>query len=310
MSSMDVEPPVQVAPRITAVPDWEIVVYDTGPLAMLVKTVSAVLERNVMFRIDKEDDFYFLMVDGNDPGFSCSLSARLQIDETHFKTDGEAQGARFCVDPKHLLIALDGSSNATSHVKVQAFSQEALVRVVLYDPERKSCEEVSELVTYVHGDEEQLREFDFLLTLELDLVKLKELIRKARDCKAEKLNIKVDTKQYGATERSRIQFLVSGEMTLKQRFAHAVHQDEDGSLYVRADDDGLDDLSHTGWETKLDQTFPVAKIDAFVKNLPNTMVSSNLRNGLPLMIAHKLGGAHEMSHLRFFVAPLVDGSED
>ena len=301
---------VSAAGPLATGPAWELTLFDVAPLQLLVKAVSSVLEKNVCFRVVEEEGVFFLGVDGHDPGFSCCLSARLQLDNARFAEGCSPDSSRFCVDPKHMLIALDGSSNATGHVKIQALSNEAVIRVILFDPERLSCQEVSELVTFVHGDDEELREFDFSFCVQLDLVKLKELLRKARDSKAERLSVTVKMKKYGATERSRIQLSVKGEMLSLQRFSHEVTRTEDGSLYVRADDDGKDDVNdQEAWETRFDESFPLAKIDAFVRYLPNVVITSNIGPSLPLLISHRLGGAHELSHLRFFVAPLVESMD-
>jgi hypothetical protein len=296
--------------RGRSTPDWTITFDDTVSLRCVVESAAAVMSR-VIFKVQKAGQFYFLMVDGADVGFTCCVSARLQLEKVSFSTPGsETSEFTFCVDCKQMLYSIDNPSCSHGCLTMEGHTSNATIHLIMSDPDQRNSEDCSELSTFVDGDPPQsLCSLDFKMMLEIDLTKLREMVKKARKAHAEHLHIRIFAKTSGSKERSLVIFAVKGESKHEQKFCNEMTKHEDGSLIVRAAADGLnEELFDTEEdESVFEGIFPIEKIDAFVKNIPVRMIVAKVQNGMPLMLTHNLGaGEDEESHVRFLVAPKND----
>lgn len=313
--------PVTGSKRKTRTPEWGIVFDDVSGLRSVVDAVAAVMNR-VTFRVSKPAgmDNYMLMFDGADMGMSCVVSAQIVIDHVTFASETPPDEFRFCLECKQLIVSIDNPSCARGKLRIEGYD-DATVRIVMQDPEQPSHKETSDLNTYVDEMDEldNLDDMRLEYTLETDLSKLKEMIKKARKSHAERIQIQIFLRKETSREFSVVVFTVKGEGYARhsQTFCHETQKGADGSLTIRAFADGeIDEDDTTQMNCVFDAVFPVDKIDAFVKILPVRMIKAQVQNSMPLMMTHEIGGgilggtpANEetgRSFIRFLVAPLND----
>ena len=287
--------------------DWTIIFEDASSLRNVVDAVSAVMHR-VVFKVACVDGHHFLMVDGADAGFTCCVSARLQLDKVTFASDDPPDEFTFCVDCKHVIAAIDNPSCAHGTLTIEGINEDALVRLRMRDPDQASHEDCCELSTFVDAEPAQgLLDMTFPYIIEIDLTKLRDMIKKARKARAERIRVQVHLNSSGGRERSLVIFSASHDFYYAQKYCHETHRNEDGSLVVRAATDGTDDLFDTSEPAAVDQIYPLDKIDAFAKNMPTKMLVARVKQGLPIMFTHELGGVSDgRSFIRFLVAPVTD----
>ena len=292
--------------RANPTPDWEIVLEDAAAFRLIVQAVSAVMTRVIFKVVRRPNGEYFLCVDGKDSGFSCCVSARLLIEEVNWNNDDEEASRKFsfCVECKHVLTAVDPTGVS---LKIHGNANDATVTFFTEDPDQPGHNDVSVLSTFVDGDEEfTLTSLEFEIILECDLLKLKDMIKKAKTCEAELLRIRVFVKDMGSQKNSLVTFVVEGDNQKHfQNFCHKLHYDEDGSMVVRAASDCETQIFEIDGLTAIfDHAFPVDKLEGFVKNLPIRMLVIRMKSGLPMLLTHKLKGeTDDKEHIRFLVAP-------
>ena len=294
--------------------DWEIVLEDAQAFRLIVETAISVMAR-VTFKIRKRSNgAYFLCVDGADPGRSCCVSTRLQLDNVKWICDEDetSEEFTFCLDCKHVLTAVDPSSTGAT-LTIKGNSHDASVIFTIKDPEQPGYEPESELKTFVDPDSGfKLKTIDFQMILEIDLSRLRELLKKARKSNAELLRIQIFVMDRGSKKQSLVIFSIEGEnQTHKQKFAHDIHIHEDGSMVVRAAADGECEIPDIrSMKNEFDHAFPVDKIESFVKNLPTRMIIAKVGSGNPMLLSHNLKGANDdAQHIRFLVASSISGSD-
>ena len=295
-------------------PDWTISFEDASALRLIVEAASAVMTR-VMFKVVKKPNgVYFLCVDGADVGLTCCVSARLQLENVVWNDpEGDEKEFTFCVECKHVLTAVDPSA-ASGGLKLQGNAHDATVTFRIQDPDQPSHEDVSELSTFVDGNDGfKLTPMDFKTILEIDLAKLRDIIKKARKSHTETIRIRVFVHDEGSKKYSLVIFTVKGDnQKHDQKFCNEIHYHEDGSMVVRAAADGeVDMLDTSSIDAVFDHGFPVDKIESFVKNLPTRMVMAKIKPGLPMMLSHNLKGANDdTQHIRFLVAATNDDTDE
>lgn len=297
-------------------PDWEIVFEDATSLRLIIEAVSTVMTRVILKVVKRPNGAFFLCVDGADVGLTCCVSARLQLDTVKWNVEGPDEDKvefDFCVECKHVLTAIDPSS-ASGSLVLQGHSHDATVTVRLQDVELPGYEDVSELSTYVDGDTGfKLTPMDFQILLEIDLMKMREMLKKARKSHAEILRVRIFTHDSGSKKYSLVIFSVKGDnQKHEQKFCHEIHYHEDGSMVVRAAADGETALMVSLEAAPLfDHGFPVDKIESFIKNLPTRMMLAKIKSGLPMMLSHNLKGANDdTQHIRFLVASTNEDVDD
>ena len=216
----------------------------------------------------------------------------------------------FCVDCKQLHVALDTPSCAHGSLMIQ-YHSDATIHCHMQDPEQLSHADCSELNTFVDGSEPiRLNDLEFDMRLEIDLSKLREMIRKANKCHSEHLRIQIYFRNVGNRQFSLVVFSVRGDGLHTQKFSHETSRDEDGSLRVRAVADGEADMVEGDSAPEYEALFPVERINSFIKILPCRMITATIKQGMPLMMTHKLGGgitssnASDDSQVRFLIASI------
>ena len=196
---------LQQPPRKRARPSacWSITFDDASSLKSVVDAAGAVMQR-IMFKIARLDSRFFLMVDGADMGMTCCVSARLLLNKVVFGGGGSNNGSNtvvvstdgsntlnasnrptilftFCVDCAHVLNAIDSPSCAHATVIMEGYDETATIRLRVLDPYQHSYEDSADLNTFVDVEAQRIKlPLAYTLILEVDLVKLKELIKKAR----------------------------------------------------------------------------------------------------------------------------------
>lgn len=299
-----------VKKRARASVEWTILLDDASGLRSILDAVQAITQK-VFFRVKKMDETYMLMFDGADMGMTCCVSARLQVDSVVFARPPEGDEFTFCVDCKQLKISLNNPSCSHGSFSIEYFS-DATIHCRMQDPEQKSHEDCSVLNTYVDVKPSiELDDMTFDIKLEIDLSKLREMIKKARDSHSEHIRIRIFLRTDAARQFSLVIFSSAGDAYHAQRFSHETSRDEDGSLRVRAVADGEASLFDEDDTPEYQGVFPVDKIEAFTKVLPCRMIVATVTQGMPLMMTHQLGGgiaapAANNSMVRFLIAPIND----
>lgn len=295
--------------RSRPVPHWTIQLDDASGLRSILDAVQAITQR-VFFRVVKapEGSSYVLMFDGADVGMTCCVSARLHIDNVVINHASEEFD--FCADCKQLKIALNNPSCSHGSFVIE-YHSDATIHCRMQDPEQLSHEDSSVLDTYVDVKTPiELDDMDFEIKIEIDLSKLREMIKKARDSHSEHMRIRIFLRNEGSRQFSLVIFSVKGDAYHCQKFSHETSRDEDGSLRVRAVADGDVDLfEEESRVPKYEALFPVDKMEAFVKILPCRMIVATATQGMPLMMTHTLGGGiasanNNPSTVRFLIAPI------
>lgn len=280
---------------------WTITFQDASSFRSVVESVGAIMPR-VLFKVEKEEDQWFLTTDGSDASVTCFLSARLKLDDV--VVESNETSFRFCVECKHVANAID--SGCIQSVVVQGFEQDAKIKITAKDPDRTSYEDGAILNTFMETETgDKLDDMQYTQMLEIDLGKLKEIIKKARKAHAEHLRIQIILKMVASTERSCVIFSVDGEQYHDQKYFHETSQSTDGSRVVRAAPDGSHDMFDDETEEAVfDHMFLLDKIEAFVKNIPCKMITAKVRKGIPMMMEYDLNGEGKDSHIWFLVAPV------
>lgn len=293
-------------------PDWSIVFEDASALRAVVDAVATVMTR-VSFKVCKIKGAYFLSVDSADVAFVCCVSARLQLDKVTFHSTraeeecrNEEEGFNFCVDCKHVSSAIDTPSCAHLSLTMEGHMDDAKIVLKMLDPETHTHEVCSELSTYLEEPQMSLQSMDFKTTLEVDLTHLREMIKKSRKAHAEHLQIRIFLKTLSHKNISLVTFSIDGDFYHEQKFCHETTRDEDGSMVVRAAADGSQKLMDASEdEPFFKASFPIEKIENFVKNLPCKMLAAQVGAGMPILLNYPLGGASDdSSHIRFLIAPV------
>ena len=130
------------------IPEWRLIFQNADGFRNLVEAASSVMPK-VVFHVAKEGEERFLMVDGSDMALTCWLRARLAVDQFSFpKGDSGRDAFSFCVECKHMLIAIDGASAGNCCITLEGFESKAKVRIHVSDPDQgDSFSEKSDLDT-------------------------------------------------------------------------------------------------------------------------------------------------------------------
>lgn len=290
--------------------DWVIHIPDASSLRNVVEVVQAVPMHNITFQVQCDaDGDCFLSVDGEDSASVCAVLARIRID----KPEGCEDRHTFCLSCKDILDAID--TPIASHGLVKLEARDAEVHVYVYDPDQpsnmihwilKSIEEAP--------PEAPFAELEFLLTVEIEVQKLRETIKKAKRQHQEHIRIGVFLKSLTPTkELSVVRFSFGSETDTQyeELICHTVTHQDDGSKVVRAVSDGTDGIPVLD-DPLVSDEFPLGKLEAFVKHVPCRIMTARMgregeSQGMPILFTHYLNGtADEKSLIRYLVAPKVE----
>jgi hypothetical protein len=285
--------------------EWVVRFEDVTRLKHVVEAAAAIMPK-VAFQIRQVGGYYMLHVDGSDVGVTCCVSARLRVDKVTFSCE-PLEEFSICLDTKDVLCYLDSPSCARAIVELTGYHGDASVMLRLQDPDQMSATEEATLNTFVDNENPaHINTLNFDVTLEIDLVKLKEFIKKSHKAHAEKMSIEVYKLEKGYVERSLVVFAFDGSSKFQQKFCHETTKNTDGSLLVRAAPDGNDCFDGSTPETKVFHgCYPIDRIEAFIKTLNPRLLTARAMTGMPLLLEHKLGSDEE-SHVRFLVASIQD----
>lgn len=302
--------------RANATPDWSVEFDDATAFKAVVDAAAAVLHR-VTFKVvavkieGRECEWYVLKVDGADMGMTCCVSARLYIEATKVAAP-DVGDIEFCIDCKHVQTALDSTACAHGTLSVEGHGDR--LHIYVHDPTLTTQDEKSELKTFVDTETvTDVQALDFSTILEIDLSRLRELVKKARKWHSESVRIQIYLHNHGCKERSLTRFSFQGDADYEQNFFNETSKDEDGSRRVRACGDGEESwqLALLNNEPHFDNVFTIERIDSFIKTLPNLrMVEASLKQNMPILLTHNLcggsGGVDTQSVIRFLIAPATD----
>ena len=295
--------------RRNVAPEWTIVFEDASALCGVMMASLAIMQRAIL-KIEREDSGqYMLMVDGCDPSHASYLSARIQVD-ARFNSVSPPKSFSVCIDCNHVITAINNSSCAHGVLDMEGHPESAQVHLRMHDPDQRASETVAKLSTFVDAPpQDDLIPIDYTMELEIDLVRLKENLKAAGKVHAEHLRMRVFLSSAGDRQRSLVIFSIKGDYESDQKYFHETSMDDDGSLRVRAAQDGSseDHFDTTGMDPEFEGVYPVDKLNAFVKNLSCRMIKAKIMQDRPLMFVHRLGSDSE-SQVRFLVAATI--SED
>ena len=286
-------------------PEWTITLDDASTLRDVVSAAANFLSR-ITFRIAREkDDEYYLMVDAPDNSYTCYIIARIHIHSTLvlYKMGEYA----FSVVASHLLIAMENASCLT----LEGSEVHHKLSLRGYDKLYPNSDEISTLDTFADNAPcHKIRDITYDLNLVFDTCKFLELLRKGRDAHATTLRLIVNV----CTPRALVRLYTDGDIEHSQHFARDITM-VDGAVEpaitintgdrvlldsVYASGDGATDVLEDA-PPILDNTYPIDKIEAFLRTLQTSLLHTMAGQNMPLLFLESLGGE---SHMRFLVAPM------
>ena len=147
----------------------------------------------------------------------------------------------FCLDCKHLLLSVDSANGGV----ILEVATRAGVHIRTPDPDTPRCVEKATLSTYVDGNQSMdLERMEFSVGLEFDVTRMRDLLKRARSVKAERLRLRVCTTPPRAGDggfgHSEVTLTIQTESySYSQTFSHPVEALEGGSMpWCRAVGDG------------------------------------------------------------------------
>ena len=301
-------------------PDWTILFEETSSLRLIIETVFAVVKR-IVFKVQLKNGKYVLAVDGSDIGYICCVSSRLELDNVVVNKDAcDVDEFSFCVEGKHLLTALSDTSLSGGSLRLEGHSHNATILLRVFDPDCPNHYETSQLSTIVNDDSSiEIKNMKFEAIVEIDVTRLKGMLKKARESDCEKIRIAFVCFRIDPTKmRSKVTFSVKGCNNIhEQAYVHDVHHDDDGSMIVRAAGDGLHDIDELDEHDDKEKTYefnamyPTSSIENFLKKLPTRMLKAQVGSNVPMMLEHELRGSGDGdSHIRLLVAATEEESDD
>lgn len=288
------------------VPAWKLTFEEGASLRTMVDSASTVIT-NPVFRVSRHDGEWYLSVFGSDVGYTCVVDARIKADIVEGVS--ESTDTTFCLNAHHLASVLDVPSMAGLPLVIEGYS-DCTVLVKMVDVEKHTHEAASELPTFEHEPMTQPMEFNMDLKMELHTATLREVIKKATKAHSEHVMFAVYYKDVGTDVLSIVELHIDGDYKHTQRFCHRTPRLSDGSRIVKA----VPDSSNTNvscldtGEPRFRGTFPVDKLNAFVKNVQDAAVIANIQEdpNMPLLLTTYLQGGTD-AHVRFCIAPKVEG---
>ena len=307
-------------------PEWTLVFHDASALRSMVEAVNAVDVQRVTFQISRvtpTSTSYQLTTNTRDLPDTCCVTARLRIDTITFSAvEPPDDKIDFVLDADLLLCSLDNPSCSHGSVQIESHD-DASIRVVMCDPDQRSCCHMSTLRTFAdaNSSEDSIIPIETKFVIDADLSKLRELLKKARKAKLEHLRIQIFLMDVRGRKVSVTQFSVGDDemVCFTQQFCAEVTSSEDGSLMVKAmaeEGEGYS-ASVQDVEPDLDQSFAIGRVEAFLRTLPVRVVRMLLGPMRPMVVVHTLDHGSlaptpseraeeeedDVSEIRFLIAP-------
>ena len=291
--------------------NWRLLIPDASSLRTVVEAVTTVIPRVVFRVVPCGEGSYAVCVDGRDPGYTCCVSAKIVVDEMQFGDDGatEDRQVSFCLDCKQVLYSIESPSCSHVSLTVASLVEESKVSLSWCDPEHPAHQENSKLSVFVDEEVDELKDMDFEFTINIILVKLREMLRKAPKARAEHVRFRlyVDPTAAVAAPRSVFEISISGETEHCQRFCQLLVRDDDNSFSVHTShESSVEAFDHEDFDLAFEGVYPVEKLNAFVKVVPTRTLVARAKNHMPLLLTLKLGPVDDASQVHFLVAPIVE----
>ena len=307
---------------VSDVPEWRLTFQDSESFRNLVEATASVMPK-VVFHVSKEGSERVLSVEGSDMALTCWLRARLLVDVFDFPKGGEAdrETFAFCVECKHILIAIDNATLGHCAVLLEGFEGRAKVRVHVQDPDmRGSLSEQADLDTFVDGDrpQQRLQRLDYKMQMEIDVMRLRDLVRKARRAHAEfvRFTITIRARGVSSNQISVVEMSYHGDIHSKVIFRNKVITDELGSMVVRAVSDHVEEEEGQAAAPAADApshifsgAYALDKIEAFLKVVKCRVIVSRVEQDQPMLFEVPLGGDGTTSYIHLLIAPKIDDDD-
>lgn len=293
---------------------WSITFDDTSSLKTIFDVIAHVINE-VPIHVRNVDGQWRLEVNTKDYAVSVWVSVRLVLDNVIAPSTGVDD---FTVDSKVLSYAIEsaGSHNSITFDCHDVGGQTKVLHIGIIDADHPKHDNVMKLpILDIIGDDGcAMPGFDVDMTVELDMIKMREIIKKGRRALSEFIRIIVHIFPGGGPNfPSLTKFVVKGDKAeCEMCFYNKTAEQPDGTrvIYTVTQDDTLAEEEFDGGSGDMvfDNTFPIDKIDVFVKNVTCRLIMAQVRQNMPMVLNYHLGGVtDDSSHIRYIVAPTVEG---
>ena len=288
---------------------WKIEIGDIDPLRKMVTAAHTIL-RTAVFKVQKCDDKYVLMLDGADQSMTCLITSRLVVDFVDIK--GSDTSIEFCIEMKVLNIAL--GTGHYNHGVLTLTQTGDKIHAKLNDPDNRSHCEETELNTYEDTPmKPRWSAIDFKMTVEIDVGRLKTTLAMAQKYDAEHIRFRLYLFKNKGQDYSTVHISTKGIAKYSQLYTQPISAQEDSSIVVRSVPDGTeeDECHVAGVGAVFDGKFSKAMIESFVKPLQCKMIVAQVMDGKPMLLSHPLCGETDPnSYLRFLIAQKKKSDDD
>ena len=301
---------------------WSLTFTDPYSLVQVVKTISNVISL-ARLRMQERNGKYVLQFTGNDKGWSVVVAAEVPIDKFHFGSKiKDHNDVCLFVEMESLLAAIE-STTTTGTTKIsytEKGEKAGYVHVHIKDNDMSSRESLGMFKPFADdmGLEYELQNMEHKMVIEFDTGALRDMVKKGKKLSVEYLTIEVFKLSYPSCAKkfSMTSLRVRGDNSeYEVSFESEIRENEDGSMIVIDAGGECDADNPDRYVAEQEQlfrgTFPISKIEAFVKNFPKRMLIGKAKTGQALMLEHDLsGGGDTESFIRFMVAPINEDVDD
>lgn len=292
---------------------WSITFDDISSLKTIFEVIASVINE-VTIHVRNVDGQWRLEVDAKDYAVTCWVSVRLVLDNVIAPRTGIDY---FTVDSKFVLYSIEsaGSHHSIMFDHYDVAGSTKVMHIGIVDADHPKHDNVMKLpILEIVNDGCELPGFDVDMNVELDAIKMREIIKKGRRALSEFIRIIVHLFPGGGPNiPSLTKFVVKGDKAeCEMCFYNKTAEQPDGTrvIYTVTQDDNLteEEFDVGSGDVVFDNTFPIDKIDAFVKTITCRTIMAQVRQNMPMVLNYHLGGVTDhSSHIRYIVAPTVDG---
>ena len=283
-------------PELTVVDDRFTITFDcTSALRTLVEVVAAILCR-AEFKVSRmnNDGEGMIHVESIDPRKSCLVVAHLECRLSNYQ--GEPRFTVNTTDFNHCLRSVPG------HYAVDLVMKDnSKMCVHAYESLSKThemCFNISTLVNDVTSV--KMSELDYDLTIEVDTVSLRRIVRNCMQLHGQDLLFKVQQHRNAAEQKRYTVLTVESEGTTvhqQERFHSVTDVREGTSTVIRTEHE--ETIDHKALEaegvlqTVFEESYAANYLNLFLKNLDKHMLTMRLSEGKPLVLTYPLGSGEE-----------------
>ena len=241
-----------------------------------------------------------LAVDTKDPGFTCFVNARLRLHGV--KVAGLQQPGRLHHADlgSHLALCMD-TGNQHGQMLLQGTEDNVFVHLQHINPNFEVNAKLRPTWMRRTGNSWKTWKWSTYWTLTRAS---SAMIKKAQKARTDHITIIVHiTPDNALVMKSKVTFMLEGEFDLCMSFYKETRQDENGHIICSAgmndaheESNDMRDQDHLGMRQVYKSTFPVDKINAFIKTLPAKTIPTRITKGLPLVMVYKHPGGTTTCH--------------